>query len=98
MEFYRSFSLVLELAGMPAFLIRLRYCGKIPPGPFMYVAIVFTIYAAVRLAALSYVALCLGRFATDHLFDVCCWMLLAPLLIADVVNTLSRNQSPYNRS
>lgn len=98
-EFYRPFGLVLELAGMLAFLIRLRCCGKTPPGPFLYVAILFTIYTAARLAALSYVAVYLGRFDTRIIFSTYVVVLLiAPLLIADAVNALSKNRSPHNRS
>ena len=98
-EFYRSFGLVLGLAGMLAFLIRLRCWGKIPPGPFMYVAIVFTIYTAVRLAALSYVAAYLGRFDSRIIFSTyVVVILIAPLLIADAVNALSKNRPPHNRS
>ncbi len=79
---------VLIVTGAVAFVARwLLYPGA-PSGPAYRIATVFFCFAAVRTAALAYVATFLGPFDFRMVFTVYTGaLLLSPFVIADLVST-----------
>jgi hypothetical protein len=92
--FYQSYGFILVIAGIMAFLIRLKLCGQIPPRAFVCFAAIWLAYTAVRLSALAYIAVYWGRFDARIIFSTyVVLLLLAPLLIADATSAIRKTRA-----
>jgi hypothetical protein len=86
---YEQYWIFLEIAGFLTFLVRLRLWKAVPPSPLTYVTIVFTGYAALRQAALAYLAVYMGHFDPRLVFPTySAVLLIAPLMIAEGLTAL----------
>jgi hypothetical protein len=84
LKLYEKIGLALQILGAAAFFLRLCFWRKVPLGPVMWVALIFTFFTGVRLLALSYISVYGGSLDVRLFFSTYVVMiLLAPLIIAD---------------
>lgn len=84
LKLYEKFGWILEILGATAFLLRLSCWRKAPLSPFMWVALIFTLFTGLRLLAMSYVSVYMGGLDGRLFFSTYVVVqLLAPLIIAD---------------
>ena len=84
LKLYEKFGLALQILGAVAFFLRLCFWRKVPLGPVMWVALIFTFFTGVRLLALSYISVYGGGLDVRLFFSTyVVVILLAPLIIAD---------------
>ena len=82
---YEKLGWVIEIFGALAFLLRLSLWRRAPLSPLMWVALMFTLFTGVRVLALSYVSVYIGRLDVRLFFSTYVVVLLmAPLIIADL--------------
>jgi len=82
---YEELGWVIEIFGALAFLLRLSLWRRAPLSPLMWVALMFTLFTGVRVLALSYVSVYIGRLDVRLFFSTYVVVLLmAPLIIADL--------------
>jgi hypothetical protein len=84
-KLYEKVGWVLEILGALAFLLRLSLWRRAPLSPLMWVALMFTLFTGLRVLAMSYVSVYMGRLDVRLFFSTYVVVLLmAPLIIADL--------------
>ena len=82
---YEELGWVIEIFGALAFLLRLSLWRRASLSPLMWVALMFTLFTGVRVLALSYVSVYIGRLDVRLFFSTyVVALLMAPLIIADL--------------
>jgi hypothetical protein len=92
-SFYQPIAFVLLILGACALIYRMVVSGRQPLGPFASVAMIVALYLSFRIAALSYVAVYLGRFDSRIVFSTyVVGTLLALPLLADALRARSHRR------
>jgi hypothetical protein len=98
-ETYRNLAAGLVLLTAIAFAVRVALWRRVPPNAFSIIVAVFAGYMLVRLTALSYAAVYLGRFDDRLAYSTHTFVLLIGLLaVADAVSAVraAASQRPGN--
>lgn len=89
MAFGQRIGIGLEVLGILAFLVRLGMWRAAPLTPLTWLVILFTAFTLVRVIAMSYVSVYMGGLDDRLFFSTYVGaFLLAPLIIADTIETL----------
>jgi hypothetical protein len=95
---YEKFGFILMMLGMVAFLVRLSLWHKIALSPLMWIALIFTLFTGLRILALSYVSVYMGRLDGRLFFSTyVVVILIAPLIIADLFAVLMMRRAEVRK-